>query len=291
MVRAFKVAGHVFCLELDEKSPLWDILDQYNPFVTQQSSDSLFTLRLNQQMEQEHFDCLYDPETEEGETLIRLFAKGEDMWMEMAVSGNRPIVGWLRTDRSFRNAELRILSDSLKDSLFCINNSLMLMFAFSTATLNTLEMHASVIRNGGKGYLFLAPSGTGKSTHSQQWLKCIPGSDLLNDDNPIVRIWPDGRIIVYGSPWSGKTPCYRNIECPAGAFVQIRRSPENRITPLDILEAYALVYSSCSGLKFDSRMADGLHDSIAAAVEAVPCFVLDCRPDEDAARVCAAGVR
>ena len=291
MVKAFEVAGHIFHLELSDTSSLWAALGQYVPFETQPSDNPVFTLRLNQQMEEERFECVYDPETEEGETLIRLYRKDDIWWMEMAVSKDRPVVGWLRTDGSFRTAELRILSRRMQDALFCINNSMMLMFAFSTAAAHTLEMHASVIMNGGKGYLFLAKSGTGKSTHSQQWLKCIPGSELLNDDNPIVRIWPDGRIIVYGSPWSGKTPCYRNIQCPVGAFVRIRRCAENRLTRLNMLEAYALIYSSCSGFKIDSAMGDDLHSSIAAAVENIPSFVLDCRPDEDAARVCVAGVK
>ena len=131
----------------------------------------------------------------------------------------------------------------------------------------------------------MARSGTGKSTHSSLWLEHVPGTELMNDDNPVVRVWPDGRVIAYGSPWSGKTPCYRNVEAPVGAFVRIRRCPENKITPLSLLESYALVYSSSSGFKADRSIADGLHASIEKAVTTVPCYVLDCRPDKEAAMV------
>ena len=109
---------------------------------------------------------------------------------------------WANSD--FTLSKLLIACPS--ESLFAINNALMLQYAFRTAGMNTLEMHASVIENGGKGYLFLAKSGTGKSTHSKMWLRNIPDSHLLNDDNPIVRVLEDGSVRVYGSPWSGKTP-------------------------------------------------------------------------------------
>jgi len=290
MIKAFKVAEHIFHLQLKDDSSLWPQLKQYDPFEVELSEKPLFTLTLNQSLENKEMELVYDPQTEEGETLIRLYRSEGEWSFEMSPTRDYPVCGIARTDSDFRNAELRIDSRKMNDAVFCINNTLMLMYAFSTAGLNTLELHASVIRNNGKGYLFLAKSGTGKSTHSNQWLENIPGSDLLNDDNPIVRVWPDGRVIVYGSPWSGKTPCYRNIECPVGAFVRIRRCPENKITRLSLLESYALIYSSSSGFKADSAMADGLHASIAGAVETVPSFVLDCRPDAEAATVCYKGV-
>ena len=100
----------------------------------------------------------------------------------------------------------------------------------------------------------------------------------------------NGRVIAYGSPWSGKTPCYRNVEAPAGAFVRIRRCSENKITALGLLESYGLLYSSCSGFKADKTIADGLHATLEKIVTTTPCYVLDCRPDEEAARVCSAEV-
>ena len=41
----------------------------------------------------------------------------------------------------------------------------------------------------------------------------------------------DGKSILYGSPWSGKTPCYRNISCKLGAVVLIERDDHNHVEP------------------------------------------------------------
>ena len=290
MIRAYKVAGHVFHLELPDGSPLWDYLDQYTPFGTDPVPAPVFSLRVVRELPPRPSRIVYDAPVEPGETVIKLY-RSDDGWLfDMAPSDRFPVTGRMYADEDFKRGELCIDSRKVVDAVFCINNSLMLLYAFCTAALGTLEMHASVVSNSGKAFLFLAKSGTGKSTHSSLWLKNVPGSELVNDDNPIVRVWPDGRIIVYGSPWSGKTPCYRNVEYPVGAFVLIRRSPENKITPLSMLESYATIYSSCSGFKACRTIGDGLHQSIEASVVNVPCYVLDCRPDREAAIVCSTEV-
>lgn len=287
MTKSYKVAGHVFNLTIPDGSNIWARLTQYDPFLLDSSvQDPLFSLELVKELPEGERVTVLAPETEDGETVIRLLKQQDDWYIEASPDHRIPTVAQTLASQDFKRGRIRIVSSRMSDAVFGINNALMLLYAFNTATLGTLEMHASMVSNSGRAFLFIAKSGTGKSTHSQQWLQYIPGTELMNDDNPIIRVWPDGRIIAYGSPWSGKTPCYRNVEAPVGAIVRIRRCPENKITRFGILEAYASVYSSCSGFKAQKDMADGLHASLEAIATEVPCYVLDCRPDQEAAEVC-----
>lgn len=287
--RVYEVAGHAFALEMDSQSPLWEHLPNYAPFVNE-GADPGFTVRVDQSLElPEEMKAVYKGEVLPEEPKLNLYRHADDWWVEMAPFGNMDAVAWLRMNESFSTGDLKIL-DPARFGRFAIDNSLMLMFAFFTSDKGTLEMHASVIVNEGRAYLFIAKSGTGKSTQSRMWLENIEGSELLNDDNPIVRVMEDGSIRAFGSPWSGKTPCYRNMDVPVGGIVRIRRCSENRITRLSSLEAYASMMSSCSGFRGVSSMADGLHSSIAKVVSDVPCYVLDCRPDPESAKVCHEGV-
>lgn len=287
MTKVFKVAEHRFSLSLPETSGLWETLGQYDPFLCGDEGECIFCLSLVKSLPEMSAELVVDPETAPGETLVRLFRAGAGWLVEMSPEKSIPIVARLWMSEDYSEGRLELLGPATRNSaLFAINNSMMLLYAFRTAGMGTLEMHASVIRCQGRAHLFLAKSGTGKSTHSRLWLENIPGSDLMNDDNPVVRVYPDGRVICYGTPWSGKTPCYRNVEAPVGAFVRIRRCSENKITKLDIFNAYALLYSSSSGFKADRSMADGLHSTIEAIVTDTPCYVLDCRPDAEAAEVC-----
>ena len=134
--------------------------------------------------------------------------------------------------------------------------------------------------------MFLGKSGTGKSTHARLWLQNIQGAELMNDDNPAVRVFKDGTAVVYGTPWSGKTPCYRNVSAPLGGIVLLCQAPYNRITRLTGIGAYVAVVPSISGKRWDSRIADGLHETENALAGNIPVWHLDCLPDADAAHLC-----
>ena len=172
-----------------------------------------------------------------------------------------------------------------KTTLFQVNTSLMIQYTFATAELETLLLHASVTRYEGRGNLFFGVSGTGKSTHSRLWHEFVPGSDLMNDDNPVIR-YEDGRFLVYGSPWSGKTLCYRNVVAPVNALVRLEQFPENRIARLEPLQAYASVIAAVSTIRWNHDIMSLLIPTIERVAMTVPCFRLRCRPDEEAVRVC-----
>lgn len=289
MIKSYKVAGLLFQVQMADDHPLWNHMGQYEPFLTQDEDEPIFRLDVVESIGDPLIRPVYVTPVEPGEPVVNLYSTPEGEWYyEMAPLDTAPVCAVMISSSDFKSG--KVVLEKGRNSMFGLNNSLMLLFAFRTAGMGVLEMHASVIKYKDRGYLFLAKSGTGKSTQSQQWLKAIPGASLLNDDNPIVRLLPDGTTMVYGSPWSGKTPCYKNDQCPVGAFVRIRRCQENRITPTDIFESYANLYSSSSGFKADRDMADGLHKTLEGIVTSVPCYVLDCLPDEDAARVCAKGV-
>ena len=288
MTKFYNVAGHVFALQMPDECNIWNALGQYAPFEQSFCEVApLFIVKLADAIEPSGLETVYDEPTEDGETVVKLYRRADGWFIRIAPDRNAPVSAEILSTPDFRSAAVCVLSRRMRDAVFGINNALMLLYAFNTVCLDTLQMHASVVSNAGKAYLFLGRSGTGKSTHSSLWLKYIEGSELMNDDNPIVRVLPDGTVMAYGSPWSGKTACYRNVEAPVGAFVLLRQCPENRISSLSIVEAYACLYSSSSGFKNDRRMGDGLHAAMEKVLMNVPFYQLDCRPDEEAAQLCA----
>lgn len=191
----------------------------------------------------------------------------------------------MQTNRDFTEIHVRLVAQTWAQRSYGLNNSVMMSYAFCTAPYGTLLLHASVIRCDGRGYLMTAPSGTGKSTHTHLWYKNIPGCDLMNDDNPVVRIYPD-QAIVYGSPWSGKTPCYRNIQAPVGAMVRIKQMPENTIRRLKPVEAFATLLPAASSMKWDHRIYSAICDNITGLISRCGVWELGCLPDADAAILC-----
>lgn len=283
MKKVYKVAGHKFAVVMPDDYPAWGEMQNYEPFLTENDEGCIFTAELIDDM----------PDTS-NKQLVVIGNKHVDMprselyewngkWlMEVAPTLEAPIRLCIIVDKAFSKAQFRVLGCIR----FSVTTMLMMMFSFSTASMNTLLIHASVTMNGGKGYLFLGKSGTGKSTHSQLWIKNIEGCELLNDDNPALRVCDDGVVRVYGTPWSGKTPCYRNLDVPVGAIVDLHQAKKNVIKRQSLPEAYASIYVSFSGYRFVKSMADGYHATNAKIVTSVPCYSLDCLPNPEAAFLC-----
>ena len=149
-----------------------------------------------------------------------------------------------------------------------------------------VPVHTSAIVYRNHAVLFLGESGTGKSTHTRLWRENIDGAKLLNDDSPIVRIHDDGMPYVYGSPWSGKTPCYKTEHYPLAACVRLSQAPYNKIERLGIARAYAALHPSCPpDFAYDERLYDDISHVLNGILSHVPVYHLACLPNADAARL------
>ena len=274
----YKVAGHLFRIaaQADDLSLMQNCIPFYSE--CDPSVEPVFTLNVsdgdgisfNVEMRQ----------SEEGQDIVCGKA-GINSVFSFLWAGRT--AGWLVCSPDYRQGQL-VLSGYMRKA--AIDNALMVMYALATAQQGTALFHASTVCSDGKAYMFLGKSGTGKSTHANLWLRHIQGTELINDDNPVVRVYADGSAVVYGSPWSGKTPCYRNVSYPLGGIVQLSQAPYNKIRRLGGIEAYASLVASISGKRWDSHIADGLHATENSLAQNVPVWHLECLPDEAAALLC-----
>lgn len=152
-------------------------------------------------------------------------------------------------------------------------------FGLMTVQQDTVALHSSCIVYHQKAILFLGESGTGKSTHTCLWRENIAGSKLLNDDSPIVR-YEEGGVWVYGSPWSGKTPCYKAERYPLAGCVRLSQAPWNKIRRLTVLQAYAALHPSAPpAFAYEEELYNGVCSLLEKLVSSVPVYHLECLPD------------
>ena len=147
---------------------------------------------------------------------------------------------------------------------------------------NGMIIHSSAIDYKGNGLAFFAPSGTGKSTHTGLWKKHYPEDvEIINDDSPAVRII-DGKVKMYGTPWSGKTNINKNTCVDLKSIVFLRQAYENSIrkvaNPIEALqvilpEIYKPVFEEMINLNMN--MLDTL-------IKNVPMYIMYCNISKDA---------
>jgi len=160
-----------------------------------------------------------------------------------------------------------------------------IMLGIIMAPLGAIAIHSSVVVKDDGALLCLGESGTGKSTHTRLWRENIEGAKLLNDDSPIIRVI-DGKCIVYGSPWSGKTHCYINRSVPVKALMRLSQAPHNKIHRLPALLAIGAILPSCPpAFAYDTTLQDAICNTVSDIISTTPTYHLECLPDATAAEL------
>ncbi len=155
--------------------------------------------------------------------------------------------------------------------------------AFSQMVLEYQRMvlHGSCIAYNGKAIIFSAPSGTGKSTHTELWKRYYPETIHINDDTPVIRLDNPDEVLACGSPWSGKTRLNTNISVPLAAIVFLERGKENCISLLSKSEAIGRVLGEARKIPFRDAMVNAT-ELCGSLLERIPVYRLSCDISRDA---------
>lgn len=175
------------------------------------------------------------------------------------------------TEEAFANFREKYPHFSVGDAEYVLYGS---RFYTYLVVRNGILLHSSCVVYNGYSYLFSANSGTGKSTHTQLWLKRFEGAKILNDDKPAVLIEEDG-IYAYGTPFSGKTDLNLNEKYPIKGIIFLNRGETNSIDFMDSKEA---IYNILSQTIRPLQMAhmDKVLECIDKIVSEVPIYKFYC---------------
>ena len=274
MIDIYQVAGHRFGVSGEKLCKAVSCIEGFRPFRVEEG-EVLFTFVEGTDvppMQQVQYEFAYEDvtgtfgRTEQG-FMLTLKPETEDafhLWHHLGANEVQLCGNW-----------------SVRLYRFALWVGLGLM----VAPFGTVAIHSSCIVYKGKAVLFLGESGTGKSTHTRLWREHIDGAFLLNDDSPFLRV-EDGKVWAYGSPWSGKTPCYKQERYELKGCVRLSQAPYNRIQKLSVLQAYGAIHPSCPPeFAYDAALYDHISSFINQLLSAVPFYHLACLPDAAAAQL------
>lgn len=279
MNKHYRIGGHLFGVEGELLCSLLTRMSGFAPFETEAREGACaFSFTENHATIIPTFgNVQYRFVYEEIVSCFGVTPKG-DYLLEMRPEGETPLRMW--TQKGSRRLSL---SGNLCTRL--VRFALWIGYGLMTFSKQTIALHGSCIVYQGQGIVFLGESGTGKSTHTRLWQEHVPGATLLNDDSPVIR-WEEGEIQIYGSPWSGKTPCYK-AECyPLAGCVRLRQAPFNRLTKLPVLQAYGALHPSCPPeFAYDEELCDEVSKTLDCLLRTVSVYELACLPDKEAVQI------
>ncbi len=275
---SYNIADHKIIIETPDRRATKKLLPSFYPFKEEnsESNDILFSFKGN-------YDILV-PQTEPIEKItlegiaFRVYQTNDVITVNMKISDTEHNFQIL-ADKKTVISDLTLINDY--ESVF-LTYFIRVAFGVLSAYKKTLKIHGSVIKKDGKALVFLGKSGTGKSTHSRLWQKYVPGCTLLNDDEPLIRVMNDGTIKVYGAPWSGSTPCYKNDSAEVAAFVHLYQSTENKLSKITGLKAFTSLYQSSSVMRSSTKNREQIISIVSDILDKTPVYRLDNRPDREA---------
>lgn len=280
----YTIAGHLLAIETPSPEETVELLPNFKPFLAEahsgcaSSPDQLPILIFKGNEKLEKPRCKPIEEVCLDGIMFNIYHSEGKILVEMGVDGVEYIM-LVSADK--RSCESNLSLTETRERFFAIS-FLRIAFLLASAPYRTLKFHASVIEKDGEALIFLGESGTGKSTHSRLWVKHVPGCSLLNDDEPIVRIMDNGEVLVFGAPWSGSTPCYRNISAKPIALVLLEQHSENILTGPLGAEVYAQLFQSAALLQSDERHRLQVISTVLDIAERVPVYRLRNKPDREA---------
>lgn len=146
-----------------------------------------------------------------------------------------------------------------------------------------LLVHGSAVVVNGQAVLFMAPSGTGKSTHTHLWTELLGDKAfIINDDKQFIRLNREVPI-VYTSPWGMVHPVPAEKSAPLKAVVWLERG-ENHIEPITFTEMLPkLIQSSLRG----NTPAEAVQilQMQQKLLRSASLWKMTCTPDLDAAHM------
>lgn len=147
---------------------------------------------------------------------------------------------------------------------------------------DVLLLHGSCVALDGAGYLFTAPCGTGKSTHTRLWRQVFgERAVMVNDDKPFVTL-QQGGAWVSGSPWCGKHGLGSNISVPLKGICILSRGTENRIRPMAAGEAIPFLLTQIYHPLDPEKLRHLIH-ALESLSQTTPIWQMDCTKDPSAA--------
>lgn len=142
-------------------------------------------------------------------------------------------------------------------------------------------LHSSCIVVDGVAYAFSADSGTGKSTHTQLWLKRFGDrAYMLNDDKPAIRLIGD-TVYACGTPWSGKFDYSTPAVVPLAGICFLERSEDNWIKTAETSKALYNIFSQTIRRLGEENM-NKLLDNLTEIFNKVPIYQFGCNISDEA---------
>lgn len=162
------------------------------------------------------------------------------------------------------------------DLFHCIR----LGFLYTAQTRQMFAVHSASILYQDRLWVFSAPSGGGKSTHTALW-NTLYGTSVINGDLNLLAITDDGPI-VHGMPWCGTSQISSTKSYPLGGIVFLKQGQDNLLSELPAHKKSLLLTQRLISPGWTKELLSQNVDFASTLTSQVPCCSFHCTKEPDA---------
>lgn len=211
-----------------------------------------------------------------GEDLLLEYYCQNDLLLCLAKGSKGKYLSTTIYDDSFSNMECHLHFEPIGSMKSLGNLMRFLPMCDILQRKNVIFFHASQIEINGKGILFTAPSGTGKTTQAKLW-KMYRGARIVCNDRTLIQ---GGK--TYGYPVDGSEPICSGECFSLGTVVLLEQGEENQIRLLNPREATLNLFPQLVISMWNAEARILALDQLIQMMKNCPVYLLKCTPQEAA---------
>lgn len=266
-------------LRLEARRPL-QITPQFSPFLLSDSVPADLTVQITWDWKQS--DVLRSAPVGRDKLLI-YYREGGYCYCQLD-GGDRGAVAQTKYTPDFSRISCVINTEEFdveQDQLYQILR--MLPIRQILLSRSVLFLHGSQVLHKGRGILFCAPSGTGKTTQAKLWRQYRNARIICNDRTLLRKMGPDWQ--TYGYPYDGSEPVGSGGANALAAIVLLSQGSSNEIVRLKPVKAMSRLMGQLIIDGWDPASRIGAMELMAGLLGEIPVYALRCTISEEAVAV------
>lgn len=261
----------------------FDLVDTYKAFEIENIDDKEIDIIINVLNEKPINFNQYEFKNKIEDTINYAFFENDKEKLKVSYDSKKQLKWCVQQQMNTPNIYDIYIYEPWKGNLVCFDPLVVIGLPNFFLQHQAIILHSSLIKINNYAILFSAPSGTGKSTQADLWVK-YHNAEILNGDRSIIKK-VNNEYYAYGSMYAGSSYIYKSDGAKIKGIIVLKQAKFNKISILKTKEKFLSLISEALLCNDDKVIYERQMDYLLQLISNVPIYLLECLPDKDATDV------